>query len=157
MAEINSDVLVPVFYVAGETTPLPEMPCQDEKLVDRIAYLFDINQVVKAYDVAFDAQDTWENPVWGVNGNITYDVTDQKTFTDSTMTIELFQSEDDHYYTALALSGNQSHEVYARNSWAAWDFLSQFSRAEDGSIAIEERAYALPSDDGTIADNSYNQ
>jgi len=58
--------------------------------------------------------------------------------------------------TALASSGNMSHEVYARNSWAAWDFLSQFSRNEDGSITIEAKTYALPSDDGKVADNSYN-
>jgi len=58
VAETNSDVLVPVFYVAGETTPLPEMPCQDQKLVDRIGYLFEVNKVVKPYDVAFDAQDS---------------------------------------------------------------------------------------------------
>ena len=98
-----------------------------------------------------------ENPVWGVNGDITYAVTDQKAFKDSTMTVELFQSEDGHYYTALTLSGNQAHEVYARNSWAAWDFLSQFSRAEDGSIVIGDAAYALASDDGSVADNSYNK
>lgn len=157
VAEINNTVAVPVFYVAGETTPLPEMPCQDQKLIDRIAYLFGINKVVKPYEVAFDAQDTWENPVWGINGDMNYQVTDQKTFTDSTMTVELFQSEDGKYYTALALSGNQSHEVYARNSWAAWDFLSQFSRNEDGSIVIEDVSYALTSDDGSVTDNSYNR
>ena len=49
-----------------------------------------------------------------------------------------------------------SHEVYARNSWAAWDFLSQFSRSSDGSISIAETVYTLASDDGAVADNSYN-
>ncbi len=49
-----------------------------------------------------------------------------------------------------------SHEVYARNSWAAWDFLKQFSRNEDGSISIEDVTYTLASDDGKVADNSYN-
>ena len=154
---VNEDVLVPVFYVAGETTPLPEMPKQDQKLVDRIANLFAVNKVTTPYEVSFDAQDTWEDPIWGVSGELIYAVTDQEAFTDSTMTVNLFPSEDGKYYTALALAGNQSHEVYARNSWAAWDFLSQFSRAEDGSILINPVTYALAADDGSVTDNSYNQ
>ena len=68
----------------------------------------------------------------------------------------MFKSEDGKYYTSLASASNQSHEVYARNSWAAWDFLSQFSRNEDGSIEINEVTYALPSDDGEVTNNQYN-
>jgi hypothetical protein len=44
-----------------------------------------------------------------------------------------------------------------KDSWAAWDFLSQFSRNEDGSITIEPVTYTLASDDNAITDNSYNQ
>ncbi|MCD7868459.1 MAG: hypothetical protein LUG62_09820 [Clostridiales bacterium] len=152
----NSDVIVPVFYVGGETSPLEEMPFQAEKLVDRLSSLFEVNQITKEYNCSFDAQDEWENSIWGVNGDITYQVTDQKAFLDSTLTVELFQSEDGNYYTAVANASNQSHEVYARNSWAAWDFLSQFSRQEDGSIAISEVTYSLSADDGSVVDNSYN-
>ncbi len=134
--EPNSDTIVPVFYVGGEESPLPELPCQAEKLVNRVKNLFDVNQVTKAYDVSFDAMDSWENPIWGVNGDETYTVEDTKAFLDSVLTVETFKSEDGNCYTALASASNQSHEVYARNSWAAWDFLSKFSRAEDGSIVI---------------------
>lgn len=133
-----------------------ELPFQEEKVVERVANLFEVNNVASAYDVTFEGAEEWENSIWGINGDITYDVTDQKAFTDSTLKVELFKSDDGKYYTALASASNQSHEVYARNSWAAWDFLSQFSRAEDGSIVIGESVYALPSDDGSIADNSYN-
>ena len=152
----NTATLVPTFWVGGEASPLPEMPFQAEKCVARTAYLFQVNQVVKAYDCSFDAQDAWENPIWGVNGDLTYQVT-ATDFTDSTMTIELFASADGKYYTALACAGNQSHEVYARNSWAAYDFLSQFSRAEDGSIVISDVTYSMPADDGSVTDNSYNK
>ena len=152
----NQDVITPVFYVAGETSPLPEMANQDQKIIDRIAYAFGVNQVNAAYDIAFDAQDGWENPVWGINGDMTYAVTDSKVFTDSTLTVQMFMSADGKYYTALASASNQSHEVYARNSWAAWDFLSQFSRQADGTITISEVTYGIPADDGSVTDNTYN-
>ena len=108
------------------------------------------------YDVDFEQKDSWENPIWGISGELSYGITDT-VFTDSTLAVELFPSEDGKYYTAFTSASNQSHEVYARNSWAAWDFLSQFSRSEDGSIVIEPVTYTLASDDGTVADNSYNQ
>lgn len=154
--DINSDVLVPVFYVGGETSPLPELPFQDEKVIERIKYVFSVNDVVAEYTASFEEADSWSNPIWGIDGDLTYSVTDQETFTDSTLNVMLFASEDGNYYTAFASATNQSHEVYARNSWAAWDFLSQFSRNEDGSITISETTYGLSSDDGNVTDNGYN-
>ena len=154
--DINEDVLMPVFYVGGETSPLAELPSQDAKCVNRMAYVFDVNDIVTEYNVSFDDQSAWADPIWGISGDLTYNVTDT-TFTDSTMTVNLFASSDGKYYTAFALAGNQSHEVYARNSWAAYDFLSQFSRNEDGSITISDVEYSLPSDDGSVTDNSYNK
>ena len=156
VAETNKDTLVPVFYVAGELSPLPEMPNQDPRLIDRVKDVFSVNKVTTPYDVDFEQKDSWENPIWGISGELSYGITDT-VFTDSTLAVELFPSEDGKYYTAFTSASNQSHEVYARNSWAAWDFLSQFSRSEDGSIVIEPVTYTLASDDGTVADNSYNQ
>lgn len=151
LTDYNSDVTVPVFYVGGQTSPLAELANQATKIQDRIAYAFSVNGVKQVY-----AYDESVNLWWGVNGDIVYQVTDQKNFTDSTLNVHLFQSLDGKYYTALADATNQSHEVYGRNSWAAWDFLSQFSRNADGSISIEEVTYTLASDDSSVTDNSYN-
>ena len=135
----NADVLLPVFWVGGEVSPLPEMPFQDQKCVDRAANVFAVNKVVADYSgVKFEEKDSWANKIWGIDGDITYVVPDEKYFLDSDLTVHLFASEDGNYYTAFASASNQSHEVYARNSWAAWDFLSQFSRGEDGKIVIAE-------------------
>ena len=150
----NTDVLVPVFYVGGQTSPLVEMANQDDnegnKIEARIAYAFGVNDVEQEYSYDADV-----NEWWGVNGDVVYEITDQAAFTDSTLTVNLFKSADGNYYTALADSSNQSHEVYARNSWAAWDFLSQFSRNEDGSVTVSPVTYTLPSDDGAVVDNNY--
>lgn len=148
----NTDVIVPVFYVGGQASPLPELANQAEKIQNRIAYAFEVNGVKQPYSYNAD-----ENLWWGVNGDIVYQVTDQVAFKDSTLNVHLFASEDGNYYTALADATNMSHEVYARNSWAAWDFLKQFSRAADGSVVIEAVEYVLASDDGKVVDNSYNE
>ena len=154
---MNQDLLTPVFYVGGVDSPLPEMPFQAPKCIDRVAYTFDVNKVSTEYNVTMEGIADWANPIWGISGDLTYEVTDQKTFLDSTLEVNLFASEDGKYYTAFADATNQSHEVYARNSWAAWDFLSQFSRNADGSISIADVSYTLASDDSSITDNSYNR
>lgn len=146
-----SGYMMPVFYVGGEASPLAELCNQGADIITRVGYTLMANQVTDSYE--YNAE---TNLFWGVNGDIVYQVTDKVAFKDSTLTVNLFQSEDGNYYTALASSGNMSHEVYARNSWAAWDFLKQFSRNEDGSISIEDVTYTLASDDGKVADNSYN-
>lgn len=150
----NTDTLLPLFYVAGEISPLPEAPRQNAKVVHRMADLFAVNKVVKDYNCSFENQSDWEDSVWGVTGDLSYSITDT-TFTDSTLEVNLFASEDGAYYTALALAGNKSHDIYARDSWAAWDFLSQFTREADGTIKIHKTQYAWASDDENVKSNAY--
>lgn len=151
--ESNTSTIVPVFYVGGQASPLAEMAVQNkEKAVERFENVFKTNQIAKAYN--YNAE---ENKYWGMNGDIAYQVTDHVAFKDSTLNVNLYQSSDGKYYTAFGDATNQSHEVYARNCWAAWDFLSQFSRSKDGSIVINSVIYAWPSDNGNIVSNSYNQ
>jgi LysM repeat protein len=131
---INTDVAVPVFYVGGEASPLPELPFQEKRVINRISWTFKVNDVVADYtDPDFSV-----NNLWGINGDKIYTVEDTQYFKDSVLTVNLFKSSDGNYYTALANSSNQSHEIYARNSWAIWDFLKQFSRNTDGTISINE-------------------
>ncbi len=145
------DHIMPAFYVGGEASPLPELCNQGPDIINRVIYLMKANKINDSY--SYDAE---TNLFWGVNGDLVYQVTDKVAFKDSTLTVNLFKSEDGRYYTALSSSGNMSHEVYARNSWAAWDFLKQFSRAADGSVVIEAVGYTLNSDDGKVTGNSYN-
>lgn len=162
---VNEDVIVPIFYVGAENSFGAELPAHalldgetitNGSLLNRIPQVFSVNQVNKEYNVELTDKENWENKAWGISGDISYTVTDKDDFTNSVLTANLFQSKDGKYYTALADSSVQGHEILSRNNWAAWDFLSQFSRNEDGSISINEVTYTLPSDDGSITDNSYN-
>lgn len=147
-----ADIMMPVFYVGGEASPLPELCNQGPDIINRVGYTLKANKVTDGY--RYNAK---VNPWWGVNGDLVYKVSDKVAFTDSVLTVNLFKSADGHYYTALASSSDMSHEVYARNSWAAWDFLKQFSRNEDGTISIDSVSNTLPADDGSVVDNGYNR
>lgn len=133
--EINKDVLVPVFYAAGEITPLPELPFQEKKCTDRMAYTLKLNKVVKKYDVDFDNQAAWENKLWGINGDRTEQYYDPER--EGTLTMHYFDSEDGNCYTAFGGVDNQGHECRYFTCNQAWMFISKFRRV-DGKIMIEK-------------------
>ena len=148
----KTSCIVPTFFVAGEDSILTELPIEQGNTVNnRIGMLFKVNQIADSYTF------TKNTNLWGVKSDFTYQITDKKIFTNSVLTVELYKSKDGKCYTALASGSNQQHELFGRNSWAAWDFMKQFSRNADGTIMISSVTYALPSDDGKYTSNSYNE
>lgn len=125
---INRNTPVPVFYAAGEITPLPELPFQAEKCLDRIRYVFEVNQVKNPLAVRFDKQEQWENPFWGVSGDRTETFADP--FRGSTLTVQSFISRDGVYRTALASVSGQGHECREHTCEYAWQFMSRFTRKD---------------------------
>lgn len=132
--EINKDTMVPIFYVGGEETPLPELPFQADKCLDRMKYVFGVNKIVKAHPYEFDAQDKWENKIWGVDGDEIEKIYDPER--DSTLTLHMFKSEDGNVYTAFGAVSGQGHECRYHSCDNAWKFLVKFSRV-DGKIVIK--------------------
>lgn len=125
-AAINETVPVPVFYAGGEITPLPELPFQAEKCLERMKYVFRVNRVVKPYEAAFDRQETWENHIWGVEGDRVEVYHDNTRNAD--LTIHSFRSEDGVYRTAFASVSEQGHECREHTCEHAWQFMARFSR-----------------------------
>ncbi|MDO5156866.1 MAG: hypothetical protein Q4D51_12975 [Eubacteriales bacterium] len=131
---INENTLVPVFYVGGEDSPLPELPFQEKKCLDRLAYVLKVNQAKTQCTISFDEQETWENKIMGIDGDdIVYDQ-DEKT--GSVLTMHKFYSTDGNCYTVFASASKQSHEMRHLNAKNAWAFLRQFQRNTDGEIII---------------------
>lgn len=130
---INRDTVVPTFYVGGEITPLPELPFQAQKCIDRVNYVFDINKVKTTYDVKLEDKGNWSNPIYGIDGDVVYKIDDPSR--GSVLTINLFESENGHCYTIFGSMSNQGHEVRHHSCENAWKFLSQFRRLPDGSVA----------------------
>ena len=129
---INRDTIVPTFYVGGEITPLPELPFQAQKCIDRVAYVFDVNHVVTNYDVKLEEKDNWKNPIYGIDGDFVYKINDPVR--GSVLTINLFESDNGHCYTVFGSVDNQGHEVRYHSCENAWKFLSSFRRLPDGTI-----------------------
>lgn len=129
------DMIIPAFYVGGETSPLPEFPFQGDTSEENLAMLFKANQVTSNYKYN-EALGKW----WGIAADGSF-TRSNSVFTTSVHTVSYYKSTDGNVYTELCNVSNQSHEIYAENSYAAWDFLSRFSRNADGSISIAEDHY----------------
>ena len=128
---INEDVSVPIFYAGGETTPLPELPFQAQKCLDRMAYALKINKATAKYDVKLEDAANWKNKIWGIDGDFTI-----KTFDNSrnaTLIMELFKNNEDKIYNIFASISEQGHDCREHTCQHAWEFMNQFSRV-DGKI-----------------------
>lgn len=133
----NRDVLVPVFYVAGENSPLPEAPCQGKKCTERMSDVFQVNRLKRVYNCTYEERASWENPIWGIDGDIIEKRMDVD-YPDSVTTIHYFESEDGKFYTAFAGVSNHQHEIRPNTCRLAWNFIRRFSRLSDGTIGIDE-------------------
>ena len=128
----NQETILPVFYVGGENTPLPELPFQAQKCLERMAYVLRINQSVKQNRELFDAQDTWRNKIFAIDGDAVCRAADETT--GSVLTMNLFESENGCCYSIFASASRQQHEMRHLNCENAWKFISMFSRKADGTL-----------------------
>lgn len=133
IGKYNQDTVLPVFYVGGEITPLPELPFQAQKCLDRMKYVMQVNRVKKSYEVKLEEKESWENPIWGIHGDRTVRLDDPER-ENSTLTLQLFDSDDGKCYSVFGSVSNQGHEVRHHTCENAWKFLSQFRRLSDGGL-----------------------
>ena len=124
--EPNRSHPVPVFYSGGEITPLPELPCQAEKCLERMQYVFAVNQVKTPCDVTFDHQEDWADPIWGIRGDRVEQLDDPAR--GSVLTINYFTSADGVERTAFGAVSGQGHECREHTCEQAWRFMSRFTR-----------------------------
>lgn len=131
--KINQEEMVPVFYAGGEITPLPELPFQAQKCLDRMKYVFKVNHLKTKYEVSFENQKDWENKIWGISGDKIEIIHDDSRNSDLTM--NYFESQDGNFYTVFASISGQGHECRYHTCEHAWRFISQFKRNSDGTIS----------------------
>ena len=127
---INETVSVPIFYAGGEITPLPELPCQAQKCLDRMSYVLWLNNATAAerYDeeVVLENKDNWENKIWGINGDEVEKLYDESR--DATLTMQKFKSQDGRVLSVFASISGQGHDCREHTCENAWQFMSQFHR-----------------------------
>lgn len=121
---VNRTVPVPLFYAAGEQTPLPEMPCQSPKCMDRARYVFDVNRVRKPYGLSFEDQSAWADRFWGVPGDRVEKIADPSR--GAVLTLHYYDSTDGVCRTVFAGVDNQGHECREHTCEQAWQFMKGF-------------------------------
>lgn len=127
---INTSVPVPVFYAGGEITPLPELPCQAQKCLDRMLYTLKLNKATAAAryeaEVSLDNKEAWENKIWGINGDEVEQLYDDSR--DATLTMQKFKSGDGRVLSVFASISGQGHDCREHTCEQAWRFMSLFHR-----------------------------
>ncbi len=129
---VNTSVSVPIFYAAGEQTPLAELPYQEQKCINRMAYALKLNGATKEYNVKLEEKDKWQNKLWGVDGDYISFVIDPAR--KGKLTMHFFTRADGKCWNIFAGIDNQGHECRPHTCEYAWRFLSNFSRNADGTI-----------------------
>ncbi|MBP5605164.1 MAG: hypothetical protein J6X60_06440, partial [Ruminiclostridium sp.] len=133
VGEYNTDTALPVFYAGGELTPLPELPFQAQKCIDRMAYVFACNKVKKPYNVSLEEHERWDNKIWGTDGDETYTLVNPER-ENSVLTLQLFMSTDGRCLSVFGSVSNQMHEVRHHTCENAWKFMNCFRRLPDGTL-----------------------
>ena len=127
---INTTVPVPVFYAGGEVTPLPELPFQAQKCLDRMAYTLLLNNAEAAeryeQEITLENKENWENKIWGINGDEVETSYDESR--DATLTMQKFRSTDGRILSIFASISGQGHDCREHTCEHAWQFMSQFTR-----------------------------
>lgn len=137
--QVNTSVSVPIFYAGGEVTPLPELPFQEQKCLNRMAYALSLNNANAKYEVKLEEHKKWKNKIWGIDGDITYKAFDKSR--NATLTCQLFKNNENKIYNVFASISEQGHDCREHTCEHAWRFMSQFSRDKNGTlIGGEENA-----------------
>ena len=134
---LNEDVLVPLMYCGGESSPLGELPYQSRDCVSRINYLFDVNRISKPFELSMANRSDWTDTKYGFAGDVVEQYNDE-THPDSVTTIRYYYSEDGNIYTALCSISRHAHEIRPFTFRLAWDFMKKYSRNSDGRIVINQ-------------------
>ena len=131
---VNTTKSVPIFYAAGEKTPLAEFPYQEQKCINRMAYTLKLNGAKKAdeYNVKLEDKANWQNKFWGIDGDITMQLVDPKR--KGKLTLQLFNRADEKCWNVFASIDNQGHECREHTCEQAWRYMSCFSRDAEGKI-----------------------
>ena len=130
------NTIIPTYYLAGEEDGLLVFPHQvafggegGEGNGDYILqHIFEMNEI------AYPGYDENKNAIWGMEFTKTRKVATENP--NHVITENYVVSADGNTYTVLATMSNQAHAVLSGSSYAAWDFLKQFSRNTDGTISI---------------------
>ena len=129
---LNTAIPVPVFYAGGEITPLPELPFQAQKCLDRMKYILELNGAAARYGVSLADKESWKNKIWGIDGDMRYTAFDATR--GSTLTMELFKNKSGKIWNVFGSISGQGHDCREHTCEHAWRFMRCFSRAEDGSV-----------------------
>ncbi|HPJ02453.1 MAG TPA: hypothetical protein PKU80_06410 [Candidatus Limiplasma sp.] len=131
MTYVQDGVILPVFYIGGGLSPLPELPAAEANIVNNsFAVVWQMNSLG---DYAFDEA---TGSRWGVNADSQRIIPSRDKNTEQVLVVDSFASADGNTYTWLSVNLNLAHDSCRNDSAVMWSYMSQFSRNADGTLSI---------------------
>ena len=134
----NQDVLVPMFYIGGCASPLPELPKHGEASCERFRYLARVNQWKQGSEINFEDKENWADPEICLVGEKVEHLSDE-VFPQSDYVLHSFESADGNVYTQIMAVTNHQHELRRFTNECCWNFLKHFRRKADGRNRSRKR------------------
>lgn len=128
-AYLEKNIVLPIIYMAGDEDPYTAVFPGAERNNANITleHLFDKNGLG---DYVYD--ENAQNTFYGIDAEDTEEIAGSTG--SSVMTVSRLKSEDGNVYTVLVHTSAMGHTIFVDYPDLSWDFLKNFSRAEDGSI-----------------------
>ncbi len=133
MSFVKDGVILPVFYIGGGLSPLPELPAAEANIVnDAFKVLWQMN------DLGEYAFNEASGSIWGVSADSQRIIPSRDKNTEQVLVVDSFVNPDGNTYTWLSVNLNLAHDSCRNDSAVMWSYMSQFSRNADGSLSIGE-------------------
>lgn len=132
---INENIMVPLLYVGGVSSPLVELPCHDVRAIERMKYLAKVNGLNKKFELD-ENKENWEDPYVGCKGD-EVEILHDEDFPKSEYFVNYYNSTDGNCYSAIIAITDHAHEIRPFTNRFAYNFIKRFSR-KDGKIVIDE-------------------
>ncbi|MBQ4254320.1 MAG: hypothetical protein II712_05755, partial [Erysipelotrichaceae bacterium] len=133
--KVNREHMVPLLYVGGISSPLVELPKHDQRSLERMQYLAQVNDLKEEFSVTFEDKSGWNDENVARKGD-RVEVLHDDLFPNSEYNVHYYDSKDGRCYTCIMAITNHGHEIRPFTNRFAWDFIKKFSRQPDGSIKI---------------------
>ena len=133
---INQDVMVPLLYVGGVSSPLVELPCHDIRAIERMKYAAKVNGLYKRFELNED-KEKWDDQYVGEKGD-RVEVLHDEMFPQSEYYVHYFNSYDDKCYTCVIAITEHGHEIRPFTNRFVYQFAKRFARKE-GKIVVSEQ------------------
>lgn len=138
---MGTGTIMPIIYFGGTGSHIREMPNQPWFMMEITDPIPTISYILARNDVTDSYKNDESAGFWGIKADSEEEFTSKYYNNENNKLVKdvvsSYKSKDGNVYTQF-VAVSSTHEYEDINTELAWNFMSQFSRNEDGSININK-------------------